>query len=147
MAVSVSKEFDINAPLAVVMEVLQDIPALPDWSSAHSAAEVLTTHDDGTPDKVSVSVGMIGINDDQQLSYTWTDNVCAWSLVESSQLAEQEGSYTLSAVGDNKTHVKFELTVDLKIKLPGLLVKQGQKKAADTAKKGLTAESEKRAKE
>lgn len=147
MAVSVSNEFDVNAPLAVVMEVLQDIPALPDWSSAHSAAEVLTTHEDGTPDRVKISVGMIGINDDQELAYTWDDNVCAWTLLESSQLAEQTGSYTLTAKGADKTHVKFDLTVDLKIKLPGLLVKQGQKKAAETAKKGLTAEAEKRAKE
>ncbi len=146
MAVSVSKEFDVNAPLSVVMDVLKDIPALPDWSSAHSAAETLSTHPDGTPDKVKVSVGMIGINDDQELAYTWTDNVCAWSLVNSSQLAEQEGSYTMTAVGPDKTHVKFDLSVELKIKLPGLLVKQGQKKAADTAKKGLTAEAEKRAK-
>lgn len=146
MAVSVSKEFDVNAPLSVVMDVLKDIPALPDWSSAHSKAETLTTHPDGTPDKVAVSVGMIGINDDQELAYTWTDNVCAWSLVSSSQLATQTGSYTMTAISPDKTHVKFDLTVDLKIKLPGLIVKQGQKKAAETAKQGLTKESEKRAK-
>ncbi|WP_448222047.1 SRPBCC family protein [Gordonia iterans] len=147
MAVSVSNEFDIYAPASVVMEVLQDIPSLPDWSSAHSAAEVLTTHDDGTPDKVKVSVGMLGINDTQELAYTWTENVCSWTLLESSQLAEQQGSYTLTSTGDDSTHVVFTLEVDLKIKLPGFLVKKGQKAAAETAKKGLTAEAERRAAE
>ena len=69
MAVSVSNEFDINAPLSVVMEVLQDVPALPDWSGPHSAAEVLTEYPDGTPDEVSITVGMVGINDTQKLKY------------------------------------------------------------------------------
>ncbi|GAC56966.1 hypothetical protein GOHSU_14_01330 [Gordonia hirsuta DSM 44140 = NBRC 16056] len=144
MAVSVSNEFDINAPLSVVMEVLQDVPALPDWSGPHSAAEVLTEYPDGTPDEVSITVGMVGINDTQKLKYTWTDTVCSWSLLESSQLAEQTGTYTLTEVAPDKTHVKFDLEIDLKIKLPGFLVKKGQKSAAETAKKGLTAEAERR---
>lgn len=144
MAVSVKNEYDINAPLSVVMDVLKDIPALPDWSSAHSAAEVLTTHEDGTADHAEVTVGMIGIKDTQELAYTWTDTVSSWTLVSSSQLAEQQGSYTLTALSDTKTHVLFELTVDLKIKMPGFLVKKGQNAAADIAKKGLTAEAERR---
>ncbi|MFT3661017.1 MAG: SRPBCC family protein [Gordonia sp. (in: high G+C Gram-positive bacteria)] len=145
MAVSVSNEFDINAPASVVMEVLRDIPSLPDWSSAHSSAEVLTTHDDGTPDRVRIAVGMLGINDTQELAYTWTENTCSWTLLESSQLSEQRGTYTVTSTGADSAHVVFELTVDLKIKLPGFLVKKGQNAAADTAKKGLTAEAEKRA--
>lgn len=144
MSVSVTNEFDINAPVSVVMEVLQDIPALPDWSGPHSAAEVLTEHPDGTPDKVRVTVGMIGINDTQELAYTWTDTEAKWELVQSSQLAMQNGTYTLTEIGENKTHVKLDLVIDLKIKLPGFLVKKGQKAAAETAEKGLTAESEKR---
>lgn len=146
MAVTVNKEFDVKAPASVVMDVLKDIPALTDWSSAHKAAEVLSTHPDGTPDHVKVTVGMIGITDTQELAYTWTDEVCSWKLVESSQLADQVGSYTVTPTGPDSCHVKLDLTVDLKIKLPGLLVKKGQKSAAETAQKGLTAESEKRAK-
>lgn len=144
MAVSISNEFDINAPVSVVMEVLQDIPALPDWSGPHSAAEVLTEHPDGTPDKVRITVGMVGINDTQELEYTWTDTVASWNLLQSSQLSEQTGTYTLTEIGPNKTHVKFDLEIDLKIKMPGFLVKKGQKAAAETAKKGLTAEAERR---
>ncbi|GAA4755608.1 SRPBCC family protein [Gordonia alkaliphila] len=146
MAVSVSNEFDIKAPASVVLDVLKDIPALPDWSSAHKSAEVLSTHEDGTPDRVKVSVGMIGINDTQELAYTWADDLCAWELIDSSQLAMQSGSYKITATGPDSCHVRFDLSIDLKIKLPGLLVKKGQKAAADTAKKGLTAESERRAK-
>ncbi|MFM9379026.1 SRPBCC family protein [Gordonia sp. VNK21] len=146
MAVEVSTEFDINAPLSVVMDVLKDIDALPDWSSAHKSAKVLSTHEDGTPDHAEVSVGLAGINDTQELAYTWTDTTCTWDLVSSGQLSSQHGQYTLAAVSDDKTHVRMDLAIDLKIKLPGLIVKRGQKAAAETAKKGLTAEAERRAK-
>ena len=120
MAVSVSNEFDIKAPASVVLDVLKDIPALPDWSSAHKAAKVLSEHADGTPDRVEVSVGMIGINDTQELAYTWADDLCAWTLVSSSQLAQQTGSYKITSTGPDTCHVRFDLEIDLKIKLPGL---------------------------
>lgn len=146
MAVEANTEFDINAPLQVVLDTLKDIDALPEWSSPHKSAAVLSTHDDGTPDRVQVTVSLAGITDDQELAYTWTENTCTWDLIKGSQLSRQHGQYTLTALSDDKTHVRFDLSIDLKIKLPGLLVKRGQKAAVETAKKGLTAESERRAK-
>ena len=52
MAVSAKTEFDIAAPLSVVMEVLMDVESLPEWSGPHKAAQIVSTHDDGTPDEV-----------------------------------------------------------------------------------------------
>ena len=145
MAVSAKTEFDIAAPLSVVMEVLMDIESLPEWSGPHKAAQIVSTHDDGTPDEVSMTVNAAGINDDQSVNYSWTDTTCEWTLIKSTTLSEQQGKYTLTDNGYS-THVEFELLVDLKIKLPGLIVKRGQKVAVDTARKGLTAEAERRAK-
>ncbi|MEP9395341.1 SRPBCC family protein [Gordonia sp. VNQ95] len=145
MAVTAKTEFDVAAPPSVVMEVLLDVESLPDWSAPHKAASIVTSHDDGAPEQVTMTVSAAGINDDQTVTYTWTDNTCAWTLVESKMLAEQQGIYTVTAKGDG-AHVEFELEIDLKVKLPGLIVKRGQKTAVETAKKGLTAESERRAK-
>ena len=41
MAVSASTQFDIAAPPSVVMEVLQDVESLPEWSGPHKSAEIL----------------------------------------------------------------------------------------------------------
>ena len=143
MAVTATTEFDIDAPPSVIMEILLDVEALPEWSGPHKSAKILTEHEDGSPARVEASVTAVGITDDQVLDYTWTENTCSWSLVESSQLAQQEGRYTVTPKGDG-SHVSFELTVDLKIKMPGLIVKRGQKVAVDTAKKGLTEEAKRR---
>lgn len=147
MPVSANIEFDVKAPLSVVMEVLMDIESLPEWSGPHKEAEILTTHEDGTPDEVRVVVTAAAISDEQRLAYSWTENTCDWHLVEGSQLSEQTGRYVLTATGEDATHVQFSLEVELKIKLPGMIVKRAQKIAVDTARKGLTAEAERRARE
>ncbi|GAB08212.1 hypothetical protein GOARA_005_00070 [Gordonia araii NBRC 100433] len=144
MAVSASTQFDIAAPPSVVMEVLQDVESLPEWSGPHKSAEILEEYDDGLPKLVKVKVSVGPITDEQTLSYQWTDNTCTWDLVEGTQLSKQHGVYTISET-DKGAHVEFTLEVDLKVKLPGLIVKQGQKTAVDTAKKGLTKEVLKRA--
>ncbi|MET9200590.1 SRPBCC family protein [Gordonia sp. NPDC003585] len=144
MAVSAKIEFDVAAPPSVVMEVLMDIESLPDWSGPHREAEILTEHEDGTPDTVRMVVTAAGISDEQRCNYEWTDTTCEWHLIESNQLSQQHGKYTVTENGDG-AHVEFVLEVDLKIKLPGLIVKRAQKMAVDTAKKGLTAEAQRRA--
>ena len=144
MAVHGTTHFDVDAPASLVMEILLDVESLPDWSGPHKSAEVLETDDDGRPTKAKMQVSMSGVTDNEVLAYTWTDTSCAWELVESDQLKAQKGKYTVTEKSADSCHVDFELEVDLKIKLPGLVVKQGQKKALETAKKGLTAEAKRR---
>lgn len=144
MSVSAKIEFDVQAPPSVVMEVLMDVESLPDWSGPHREAEIVTEHEDGTPDRVRVVVNAAGISDEQVLSYTWTENSCTWDLVEANQLSEQHGQYTVTPT-DGGSHIDFLLEVELKIKLPGLIVKRAQKMAVETARKGLQAEVERRA--
>ncbi|MFT4200589.1 SRPBCC family protein [Gordonia sp. (in: high G+C Gram-positive bacteria)] len=144
MGVSAKTAFDIAVPPSVVMEVLQDVEALPEWSGPHKTAEILEEYDDGLPKLVKVKVSVGPITDEQTLAYTWTDDSCTWDLVEGTQLSKQHGVYTITA-NDKGSHVDFVLDVDLKVKLPGLIVKQGQKTAVETAKKGLTKEALKRA--
>ncbi len=144
MAVSANIEFHIAAPVSVVMEVLMDIESLPEWSGPHKEAEIIDQHDDGAPRTVRMVVTAAGISDEQTCTYEWTDTTCEWRLIKSNQLSEQRGKYTVTAT-DTGSHVHFDLEVDLKIKLPGLIVKRAQKMAVDTSRKGLTAEAEKRA--
>ncbi|MFW0789275.1 SRPBCC family protein [Gordonia sp. CPCC 205333] len=145
MSVSAKTEFDVDAPPSVVMEVLMDVESLPEWSGPHKSATVIEEHDDGAPKRVQVSVSLGPISDDQLLDYTWTENSCTWDLVEGNQLSSQHGVYTVTEGKGGGAHVKFELEVELKVKLPGLIVRQAQKVAVDTAKKGLSAEVKRRA--
>jgi hypothetical protein len=64
------------------------------------------------------------------------DDGVSWTLVGSKQQRAQDARYTLTPDGD-ATRVRFQLTVDPLVPLPGFLVKKGAKGLMDTATEGL----------
>jgi hypothetical protein len=77
-----------------------------------------------------------GITDECVVEYTWADDVVSWSLVSSTAQKRQDASYTLTPEGD-KTRVKFDLTVDPKIPVPGFVMRRAIKGAMNDATDGL----------
>lgn len=136
MATSDSREVLIEASPAEVLDVIADVEASPEWSSLQQHVEVLVRHDDGLPDRVKMKVKSVGISDEHVIRYTWTDHTVGWTLESASQLRAQEALYTLTAEGD-KTRVKFDLTLDPSVPLPGFLLKRAMKGAMETATDGL----------
>lgn len=136
MATSDTREIVIEATPAQIMDVIADFEVLPKWSSAHQSSTVLSTGDDGRPHEVKMKVKTAGITDEQTVAYTWGADTVSWTLVKASQQRRQDGKYTFTLKGD-KTHVKFELTVDPLIPLPGFVLKRAIKGAMETATDGL----------
>lgn len=136
MAISETREVDIEATPEEIIDVLADVEAMPQWSSAQQKVEVIDRHGDGRPHQVKMTVKTVGITDDQVVSYSWGPDTVSWSLVSAGQLKAQDATYTLTPQGA-KTHVKFELAVDLLVPLPGFLVKRALKGAMETATDGL----------
>lgn len=140
MAVSVQSVTDIKASVAEIMEVMADVESLVDWSSAHRAVEIREADDEGWPIVVWEKVAQYGITDEMVVKYEWYDGEVNWSLIESVSQKMQNARYTLADNGDGTTHVVFDLEVDLKVKLPSLVIKKAQKSIADIATKGLKEE-------
>ncbi|MDJ0393995.1 SRPBCC family protein [Rhodococcus sp. G-MC3] len=136
MAVTGNKEVDIEAEPAAILDVLADVEGLPSWSPVHKKIEVVDRFDDGRPHHVKMAVSILGINDDQTVEYTWSDTKVTWDLVEGSQQKSQHGEYILTPTAKG-THVKFSLTVEPKIPIPGFLVKKGTKTVLEAATEGL----------
>lgn len=140
MAVSVQSVIDIEVGIPEIMEVLADVKSLVDWSDAHREVVVREADEDGWPIVVWEKISQWGVSDEMVVRYEWYDGEVSWSLVESNTQHVQNARYTLTDNGNGSTHVVFDLEVDLKIKLPGMVMKKAQKGIADTATKGLRAE-------
>ncbi|OMC49105.1 cyclase [Mycobacterium sp. IS-2888] len=136
MAVSDSREVVIEATPDEILDVLFDIESLPEWSSAHQKVEVLERDDQGRPSKSRQVVKIVGVSDEQVLAYSVHDDGVSWSLVSAKQQRAQDGRYTLTPEGDS-TRLRFELTVDPTVPIPGFLVKKGAKGLMETATEGL----------
>jgi ribosome-associated toxin RatA of RatAB toxin-antitoxin module len=136
MAVSDSREVVIEATPAQILDVIADVESTPSWSSQYQSAEVLETHADGRPRRVKMKVKAAGLTDEQVVDYTWTDSSAGWTLVSAGQLKSQDATYTLTPDGA-KTKVRFEITVDPSVPLPGFVLKRAMNGAMETATDGL----------
>ena len=136
MAITETREILIEATPDEILDVLYDLESLTEWSSAHQKVEILDRDDEGRPKRSRQVVKIVGVSDEQVLSYTVYDDGVGWTLDESKQQRAQNGRYTLTPDGDS-TKVRFELTVDPLVPLPGFLVRKGANGLMDTATKGL----------
>jgi uncharacterized membrane protein len=136
VAITETREVVIDATPDEIMDVLFDLESLPEWSSVHRKIEILERDDDGHPSRSKQVVKLVGVSDEQELAYTVHDDGVSWTLISAKQQRAQEGRYTLSPEGDS-TRVRFDLTVDLLMPVPGFLVKKGAQSLLDTATKGL----------
>ena len=136
MAVKDSREVVIEATPEEILAVIADVETAPSWSPQYQSAEVVDTYDDGRPRTVKMKIKAAGLTDDQVVEYTWADNVVSWTLVKAGQLRSQDATYTLTPDGD-KTKLRFDLSIDLSVPLPGFVVKRTIKGAMETATDGL----------
>jgi hypothetical protein len=136
MAITETREVTIEATPDEILAVLYDLESLPKWSSAHQKVEVLERDSEGHPSKSRQTVKVVGVNDEQVLNYTVQPDGVSWTLESSKQQRAQDGRYTLTPNGDS-TRVRFELTVDPLVPLPGFVIKRGAKGLMETATDGL----------
>jgi hypothetical protein len=78
------------------------------------------------------------VKDTYVLGYDWDgDAGVHWHLAEpGSVISAMDGGYLLADRGE-ATETTYELTVDLRIPMPGLLKRRAEKTIIDTALKGL----------
>ncbi|WP_306329405.1 SRPBCC family protein [Streptomyces venezuelae] len=137
MAEHTSSSITIEAAPADVMGVIADFARYPEWTGEVKEAEVLETDDSGRAEKVRLLLDAGAIKDDHTLAYTWTGaNEVSWTLVKSQMLRSLDGSYRLAAVGDH-TEVTYQLTVDVKIPMLGMIKRKAEKVIIDRALAGL----------
>ncbi|MFE6284089.1 SRPBCC family protein [Streptomyces sp. NPDC057877] len=138
MAEHTSSSITIEAPAADVMSVIADFARYPDWTGEVKEAEVLATDAQGRAEQVRLVMDAGAIKDDQTLEYTWAGgNEVSWTLVKSQMLRSLDGSYLLKPLGPSSTEVTYQLTVDVKIPMLGMIKRKAEKVIIDRALAGL----------
>jgi ribosome-associated toxin RatA of RatAB toxin-antitoxin module len=139
MAEHTSSSITIEAAPADVMGVISDFARYPEWTGEVKEAEVLATDAKGRAEQVRLVLDAGAIKDDHTLAYTWNgENEVSWTLVKSQMLRAIDGSYTLAAVGGgDRTEVTYQLTVDVKIPMLGMIKRKAEKVIIDRALAGL----------
>ncbi|EID74190.1 MULTISPECIES: SRPBCC family protein [Rhodococcus] len=138
MALSVSGEFEIEAPQEQVMAALADVERIPEWSVVHKKVVVESRFDDGRPRTVRMTLAVLGVADTQLAEHKWLgDEQMSWTLLESEKQKCQEGEYRLTPTARG-TSVHLTMSVEPKVWVPKSVLRQGQKQAVRLIRKGFT---------
>lgn len=137
MAIQASCEVVIDAPPEVIIDALADMEAVPSWSPVHKRSEVVESWPDGRPRFVKVTIKVVGIIDRQLLEYHWGADWVVWDAKKTKQQHAQHGEYNLTREGDDKTRVRFTITLEPAAPLPEFLINRARKKILDAATEGL----------
>ena len=144
MAERTESSITIEASPAEVMAVISDFAAYPDWTGAVKDVEVRSTGADGRPERVWFHLDAGAIKDQYTLDYTWRDDAeVRWTLVEAEQILKTlDGAYLLSGGKKGPTTVTYQLAVDVKIPMLGMIKRKAEKVIIDTALKELKKQVE-----
>jgi ribosome-associated toxin RatA of RatAB toxin-antitoxin module len=139
MADQTESSISVDAPPGDVMAVIADFEAYPEWTGAVKETQVRGSEDTGRASEVWFDLDAGAIKDQYTLAYTWAgDEAVRWTLVEAKNIVKSmDGAYLLDDNGDGSTTVTYQLSVDVKIPMLGMIKRKAEKVIIDTALKEL----------
>lgn len=128
----------IDATPGQIMAVIADFEAYPAWTGEVKEIEVLAQGQDGRAAEVRLLLDAGAIKDEHVLAYVWDgDRKVDWTLVKSQMLKSLDGSYLLDPAKGGGTEVTYQLAVDVKIPMLGMIKRKAEKVIIDRALAGL----------
>jgi ribosome-associated toxin RatA of RatAB toxin-antitoxin module len=127
----------VGAEPAEVLDVIADFEAYPEWTGAVREAEIVEEDEDGWALQVRFTLDAGAIRDTYTLAYEWDidedgTGTVSWTLVEATVLKAMDGTYRLRR-GELGTDVTYQLSVELRMPMLGMLRRKAEKTIIDTA--------------
>jgi uncharacterized membrane protein len=141
MAEQTEGSITINASAEDVMAVIEDYEAYPEWNDLKSVS-VLNTDSQGRGSEVEMHAKAPVLGDVKYVlkySYKADNGGVSWTTKEIIEggIKDITGEYDLDELDDEETKVTYRMAIDLKMKVPGFVRRQGEKTIVDGALKGL----------
>ena len=137
MADQASSTITIDAPVDLVLQVISDVEAYPEWAGQIKRAEVVEEGPGGRPHQARFVMDAGVLKDEYVLEYDWSDTGVTWKLVGRSAVQKsQTGAYELAPKGGS-TEVTYRLAVDIAMPMLGMFKRKAEKMIMDSALREL----------
>lgn len=137
MAQRVRGERDLDVPAELVWSVLTDLEAYPSWTEGVHEVVVLERDADDYPLRARFSLRTPLGDIVYVLDYRYDDSSMRWSLAEGTTVTLLDGGYTITEPASGRTHVVYELEVDVDLPVPGLLKQRAARTILEQGLDGL----------
>lgn len=136
------ESIEIDASADEVYTVAVDIDAYPGWANGVKSVEVHTLDEQDEPATATFTIeGFV-----KEITYTLTYDTdrpsrISWEAEPGGDVKELTGSYNFVEEG-GKTTVTYALRVEPNFRVPGFILRQGQRQIIQTALRGLKKQVE-----
>ncbi len=133
MAESASDTITIAASPDTVWSIAADVERYPEWVKDVKDVVVRTRDEHGRPHEVEYRASALGRSTHYTLGYDYSrPHVLAWSMVEGDIMRTIDGAYHVSATNDGGTEVRYDLTIELVVPLPGFVKRRAEVRILNT---------------
>ena len=143
MEEQVAERMIIRTSREQCFDILTDFERYPEWAADIKAVTVAERDLQGRPTRVKFRAAAFGRSTSYTLAYDYSraPAVLSWVQVSGDITRRLDGTYTLESAGD-ETEVAYQLTVELKVPLPGFVKRRTEGRIKVTALKDLKARAE-----
>lgn len=116
-----TKTVEMSVPRDRLWQVIIDYPRYPEFVDGSQAVKILSR--DAAKARVEYGINLLG----KDISYT-LDHIedapgsMSWQLVESNILKANSGYWRLKDIGGGRTEVTYQLALEFKIYVPGMIL-------------------------
>lgn len=137
-------EIVVNAPLERCYEVVSNVEEYPSWVPDVKEVKVLERDDQDRPLKVSFRAAAFGRSTHYTLVYDYSKapEVLSWTLEEGDMTSKLDGSYQFFSEPSGATRVTYELSVELRVPIPGFVKRRVEFRIIQAALLQLKARAE-----
>ncbi len=136
MAETASQTITIAASPERVWAIAADVERYPDWAKDVKDVIVRGRDGEGRPLEVEFRASALGRSTHYTLAYDYSDApaVLAWSMVRGDIMRTIDGAYHFSPTPDGGTEVRYDLTIELVVPLPGFVKRRAEVRILNTVR-------------
>ncbi len=136
MAEQASQTTTIAAAPERVWAIAADFATYPEWAKDVKDVVVRTRDDDGRPVEVEYRASALGRSTHYTLSYDYSaaPSALAWTLVRGDIMSTIDGAYHFQPTADGGTEVRYDLTIELVVPLPGFVKRRAEVRILNTVR-------------
>ena len=124
--------------------VVADVERYPEWVADVKEVSVRERDGEGRPAVVAYRAGAFGRSTSYVLVYDYAGapRELSWTQRDGDITSRLDGRYTFSPAGDGATEVRYELSVELRVPIPGFVKRRAEAHILHAAIRDLKARIE-----
>jgi uncharacterized membrane protein len=136
MAEKASQTITIAAAPEHVWAIACDFELYPEWAKDVKDVIVRGRDSDQRPNEVEYRASALGRSTHYTLSYDYSQapDALAWHMLRGDIMRTIDGAYHFSAAANGGTEVRYDLTIDLVVPLPGFVKRRAEVRILNTVR-------------